>query len=108
MDWETYKKIIEDRLSACKELLVRKANGYSRDGDPFHNFKVAGEILNTTPEKTLLGMWIKHVISIIDIVNDIPELPTDEILAEKISDTINYMLILEAMVLDRKSIKERK
>jgi hypothetical protein len=77
---------------------------YSRNEDKLHNFKVASRVLGCTPEYALLGMATKHFVSVLDIVNDINNhnrLPSEGVLIEKITDSINYLVLLEALIRER-------
>ena len=57
-----------------------------------------------SPETALIGMWTKHVVSIMDICDNIEnKVPPVEIIEEKIGDAINYLILLEAMLKDRVS-----
>ena len=59
-------------------------------------------MLRTTPEKALVGMWTKHIISILDIVDGLDKkLVPVEMIEEKIGDAVNYLILLEAMLKDR-------
>jgi len=109
MDRKTLEKIIDNRLAVCKDTLINKSNGYSRNADMFHNFKVAAAMTGTTPEKALQGMWVKHIVSVFDIINDCPDrIPSKDVLAEKIGDFINYALLLEGMIEERRSLMKEK
>ena len=100
---EDFKILTVERFRACLDLMCGKKNDeYSRNNDKLHNFKVAGRILNQTPEQALVGMWLKHLVSVFDIVDDLPNLPPDETLNEKITDSINYLVLLEALIKERK------
>jgi len=88
--------------------LIHKAEEYATDGDRYHNFNVAGKILGATPERALIGMWMKHLVSVLDLVEWIdfrPEKLNEEIINEKIGDAINYLILLEGM-LNRRVKKE--
>ena len=56
-----------------------------------------------SPEKALLGMKTKHTVSILDIVDDLDtgNLPSGELLCEKIGDELNYLILLKALILER-------
>jgi len=109
MDRETFKKIVDDRLQKCQEMLTSKGNGYSRNGDVFHNFRFASMVTGCTLEKALWGMWVKHIASVFDIINDTPDrIPEKEVLAEKIGDLINYALLLEGMIEERRIEQQTK
>jgi hypothetical protein len=101
---EDFEKLARKRFDYCLNLMIgEKHKEYSRNNDKLHNFKVAGRMKGETPERALIGMEIKQRVSIIDIVNDLDkgELPRLEVLAEKISDEINYMVLLEALIKER-------
>lgn len=87
------------RLDEVKERIVAKNKHYSR-GDALSNFKFGAQVQRTTQEKCLLGYATKHLVSIIDMVNDESEHSIDQ-WAEKIGDAIVYFCILEAMAHDR-------
>jgi len=103
---DEFKKLMYEILSRTTEVLDIKSAEYSTDKDKLHNFKRAGKMLQCTPEKALVGMWTKHVISILDIVDNIDnntaflDLNEDFIgtLEEKITDAIKYLILLEALI----------
>ncbi|UCE99925.1 MAG: hypothetical protein JSV82_02340 [Planctomycetota bacterium] len=95
-----FEQIVVDRLEACKETLTQKNKEYSSATDRLHNFKVAARIDNETSEKALWGMYKKHLVSIMDLV-EFPGDATPDLLNEKITDAINYHLLLEALLRER-------
>ena len=102
---ERFNDCIDNRLNECKELLTVKSVEYRRNNDPYHNFNKVSKMRNKTPEEALSGMWAKHLCSILDIIDDIElhnKIPSKELLSEKISDNINYLLILEALIEERR------
>ena len=103
MKAERFDSIVENRLRLIKEILLQKRAEYAPDGgDRLHNFKRAGEMLRTTPERALVGMWTKHIISILDIVDGLDrKLVSVEMIEEKIGDAVNYLILLEAMLKNR-------
>ena len=97
-----FNKIVRTRCNLINEVLTVKAKEYSRDNNRLHNFDRASVILNTTREKALLGMAVKHLISFLDLVNDMEkEIPTTEYIDEKIGDLINYLILCEASIKDK-------
>ena len=98
-----FDKVVENRLEACKALLIPKGEEYSRNGDRLWNFKKAALVLGVSPEQALLGMDVKHRVSVMDMVEDVAEgkLPLEKVLTEKINDSINYLLLLEALIRER-------
>lgn len=109
MTQEEFKGTLESRIMKIRDTLAAKGAEYATEADRFHNFERAGAMLNCTRERALIGMWVKHVISILDIVDNL-ETDFDKYSAmadEKIGDAINYLILLEASIVDRKA-KYRK
>ena len=104
MNHETFCDLAAKRFQACQDILNLKSKEYSRDEDKLHNFKIAGQMLQCTPEMSLIGMKIKHDVSILDIVADlnVGRLPYEGTLSEKITDSINYLILLEALITERR------
>lgn len=105
------RDIITSRTDAIKKTLFAKNREYGRNDDAFHNFNVAARILNTTPEKALLGMMSKHLVSVLDIIElaeTAPEKITSAFIDEKIGDSINYLILLEGMLKKRLEEKCKK
>jgi hypothetical protein len=105
-----FTEVVNNRLDQTMKVLLRKETEYATTTDRFHNFKVAARKLNCTPERALLGMMIKHVVSIEDIVDsletDNPKLDVD-LIYEKIGDNINYLILLEGMLLQRAEHRQK-
>lgn len=106
MDHTTFKRLVINRLNCCNEVLTLKDKEYSSSEDRLHNFKQAGKSRNCTPVKALDGMMMKHIISFWDIVdrmeNDSSYVPPKELVAEKLGDMINYTLLAEGLIEDRR------
>ena len=100
MNPSDFNKLVENRLEDCKKVLCTKEEEYSSDKDRLHNFTRAGEMLGTTTELALLGMWSKHLISVMDLLHD-PSKATPHLLKEKFGDVINYALLAEATITDK-------
>ena len=104
MTSEIFDAIVENRLALIKKILIAKRAEYAPDGgDRLHNFHRAAETLRCTPERALVGMWMKHVVSILDIIDDIDKgkEPRVELVNEKMGDAINYLILLEAVLKER-------
>lgn len=111
MNLKDFNKLIDCRCKKIKDVLVSKSAEYSTDDDKFHNFKVAARYLNTTQEKALMGMKVKHTVSIDDLVEHAdtePERLTEHLINEKIGDEINYLILLEGMLLEKISVQQKK
>jgi len=118
-NWEDVKKkkenipmlefndLLRERLEAIENVLASKQDEYASDGNRLHNFDKAAEVIGTTPERALRGMWMKHLVSVLDII----ESPTSKNISkihvdEKIGDTINYLILLEYMLERRRTDEE--
>ncbi len=95
-----FNNIVSNRLEQCRNTLTTKNKEYSSDVCRLHNFKTAARIDNETPEQALWGMYKKHLVSVIDLKNA-PDTATLELIHEKITDTVNYMLLLEGLLVER-------
>ncbi|MDX9893871.1 MAG: hypothetical protein RBS34_00395 [Desulfofustis sp.] len=100
MKAKDFDQIVEDRMAWCWKTLCAKGEEYSRDGDRLWNFKVAGRKLGCHPAQALTGMMTKHVVSVDDIIDGLAKgiVPPKELVAEKIGDSINYLLLLEGLI----------
>ena len=106
MNNDEFDKIVEQRKNKISEVLQKKSEEYSSDIDRLYNFKAAANLdyPPETPEIALKGMLKKHLVSVIDIVNFTetnPDKITFQLIDEKIGDTINYLILLEALLFER-------
>lgn len=97
-----FQRVVLGTVKSIDAVLHQKAKEYAR-GDRLHNFKKAAAAMSTTPEKACLSFWMKHVISICDLVNDIDsgKVAPVEMWEEKLGDGINYLILLKAIVTER-------
>lgn len=105
MTSERFNEIVAARIKKCLDVLDKKAYEYAQEGDRLYNFRRAADLEGEEPEMALRGMLTKHVVSVYDIVDDIEfndNLPTKEHLDEKITDCINYLMLLEALIEERR------
>lgn len=102
MTAEDFKKISQARLTGCDVVLNAKGEEYSRHGDRLHNFKSAGRHKGESPVRALWGMYVKHLVSVEDMLEDVEQgkyIDPSKI-AEKIGDSINYHLLLEGLMVE--------
>ena len=99
MNTEDFNKVIREQIERCEATLCKKADEYATD-DRLHNFKVAAGIQNCLPTTALGGMMCKHTVSVYDMIRGLEEGKSYplELWDEKIGDSINYLLLLAAMV----------
>jgi hypothetical protein len=102
MNTQRFEEILNAQIKRCTDTLIVKAREYATD-DRLHNFKTAAVLQGITPVQALAGMMAKHTISIYDMCasgKDYPEAMWDE----KIGDSINYLLLLRALVEERQFV----
>lgn len=97
---EQFNAIAEHLLQNTANTLIKKASEYSMDTDRLSNFKQAARLQRCTPEQALQGYLTKHIISIYDRVTYAQDFPL-ELAEEKIGDTINYLILLYALLAER-------
>ena len=123
MNDKDFDENLEYRISLMRKMLKSKGKEYSIGGDRLSNFKRASKILQCSPEKALIGMWIKHAVSLLDMMDELelkcgtnlgvfPAFKVEEYMGtaeEKIGDMINYLAILEIIIRERaKPFREYK
>lgn len=96
----SFDAIIDRQLSICRDTLTNKAAEYATE-DRLHNFKVAAQLQGITPRQALAGMMAKHTVSVYDMCAGGEY--SDAMWDEKICDSINYLLLLRAMVEEERS-----
>ena len=103
MNAEKFEDVLRTRLRLTEKTLEQKSDEYAR-GDMLNNIKRAADLLQCTPERALIGFVSKHIVALTVFVNDLEEGKEQSLdrWNEKLGDTINYMILLEALVIERK------
>ena len=92
-----FNEIVAEQVYYCLSLLGAKGEEYDIGSDDrLHAFKVAAVLQGRTPKQALAGMLAKHTVSVYDMCNE-GEYSLEK-WTEKITDSINYLLLLKAMV----------
>ena len=103
-----FERLFEEQVERSRIVLVNKAGEYATE-DRLHNFKVAAALEGKTPEQALAGMMAKHTVSVYDMAESGQPYPM-ELWQEKITDHINYLFLLNAIVREwrpTEALKER-
>lgn len=100
MNSEEFNAIVENRIRLIKETLLRKGEEYAPGKDRLANFKRAADLQYTSPKKALGSMVAKQIISLYDMLEVSNSNPW--LWNEKITDIINYMILLEALTVEEK------
>ena len=109
MNTNDFNAIIREQIDRCENTLCKKAEEYATE-DRLHNFKVAAGLQDCLPTTALAGMMCKHTVSVYDMIRRLEsgeEYPLD-MWDEKIGDSINYLLLLSAMVREQRSIEKEE
>ena len=102
MTSQDFEVLLHNRLNDIKNVLGNKSKEYSSTTDRLHNFKVAARLDDEIPERALWGMLKKHLVSVMDIKNTCDtKAYSTEMIDEKIGDSINYLILLEALLKER-------
>ncbi len=101
MKIKQFEKIIDVQIAHCRETLFRKGKEYALDEetDRLEHFKKAGSLMGTNQKAALFSMLTKHLISVSDMCMKSNE-HSEELWNEKITDSINYLLILKTIVIE--------
>lgn len=98
-----FNAAIEDQLDRSREMLFTKNAHYNPKSDKLRGFKATAILRNTTPQGALAGMMVKHTLSVYDMCESGLDYPI-EVWNEKISDHINYLLLLRALVEEQRTL----
>ena len=99
MTKEEFIDFIEDSITRSKSTLIEKGEEYTLGGDRLGQFRIAGMIQGISPIEALVGMAVKHFISIADMAKS-PNIFTLDEWYERTGDLRNYTILLEALLLD--------
>ena len=99
MNSKEFEKIVEEQIEHIRKALLSKRKEYANDEDVLVNFKNTGRMKGETPAKALYGMLAKHLTSWEDYVLG-RQIPTKELLDEKIGDIINYFILSKGLFLE--------
>lgn len=97
MTHQRFEEIVNQQLDTCRDLLVVKGKEYSLTDDRLACFKKAASLQGETVKQALCGMLAKHVVSVYDMCMSGGKFTMDK-WAEKVTDSMNYLLLLMAAV----------
>jgi len=99
MTLRVFKKIIKRQIEECYRPLLNRRGIYDRNEDTMSQFKDGAILLDQTPEQVLLGMWAKHLITLLTCIKQGKEVST---YVEHITDSINYLILLRCLYEEKK------
>jgi len=103
MTIKDFDTAVEDLLYRIEVNLESKADEYAADHDRLHNFNQGSRITGESREKVLFGFMLKHIISTMDMIEDLDKskMPSQAMLLEKLGDLGTYTVLLHACFQDR-------
>ena len=102
MTTNDFNQVIENQTIRINRVLFDKAKEYATD-DRLHNFKVAAGLQGVPTKQALAGMMVKHTVSVYDMCMNECTFPI-EIWDEKITDHINYLILLRAIIEEEEAL----
>lgn len=103
-DKKEFDNIIDAQLVNCRDILNEKFKEYQSGDDMLSNFNNIANMLDIEPITAWMGLWAKHVESIITLIQRGKNWP-DSHWNEKITDCINYLLLLQCILRQQKNVK---
>ena len=109
MTTKELEAVFEEQVQRCREVLLIKGKEYTPDeADRFSSFKTAAKLQHTTQANALLGMLSKHIVSLYDMCFVGVDHYDMAVWDEKITDSLNYLFILTAIIKEAKSSETLK
>ena len=104
---EDFNILLKERVNEIEQKLASKRDEYATGEDVFSAFKKAtGLSFHDCPEKLAWEYMTKHLQSIKDMIEHVSVdgyngYPDKDTLREKFGDAINYLLLIELMMVER-------
>ena len=96
MTTKDLEAVFEEQVQRCRKVLLQKGKEYTP-------FKTAAVLQHTSQENALLGMLSKHIVSLYDMSFVGTDHYDMAVWDEKITDALNYLFILAAILKEEKS-----
>lgn len=99
MTHEEFYVVFNEQIKKCEDVLIAKGKEYAANDDRLFNFKQVAKLNQVDAMEALWGMCSKQIVSIADFIktNSIYPRPL-EVWDEKITDVINYLILLRAIL----------
>lgn len=94
---DIFNEVVDEQIHRCLDVLIGKGREYAQGEDRLSAFKKAAALQYCTQLEAALGMMSKHIVSVTDMIHSKAHYTTSR-WNEKITDTINYLLIIRAIV----------
>ena len=94
-------EVMTEQFEICRFMMGQKSQEYTEeDPDKLSAFKAAAALQGITPQAALMGMQAKHLVSLADMCVS-GKRYTQERWNEKITDAMNYLLLLRAIITEQ-------
>ena len=99
MTLNKFNEIFDKQVEHCREVLSVKGDEYVLGDDRLEHFKKSATEQGVQPKQALWGMASKHLTSLGSMCKA-ETVFHEKIWNEKVTDAMNYMLLLWALVLE--------
>jgi len=107
MNRKEFNALVDKRKQLIESVLQKKGAEYANEANVFHNFEEGAQMsFHSKREMVAWEYMIKHLQSIRDMVGD-DKSYSEHVIREKFGDAINYLILMEAMMLESNGIKQR-
>lgn len=100
-----FEDCVAEQMARCSDLLTAKGHEYAPGADRLAAFKKAAALQACTPAEAALGMLVKHLVSVTDMIQSRNRYTISK-WDEKITDSINYLLIIRAIIEEQEAERE--
>jgi len=94
-----FVEIVNKQLRLCQIILTQKGNEYGSKDDRLIQLTKHGELNGIHPANAAWQLGCKHLVSISEMTKD-PVMYPIEVWDEKITDAINYLLLIKATIVE--------
>jgi hypothetical protein len=107
MNRKEFNALVDKRKELIESVLQKKGAEYANEVNVFHNFEEGAKMsFHNSREMVAWEYMIKHLQSIKDMIsNNKPY--SEHIIREKFGDAINYLILMEAMMLETNGLHNR-
>jgi len=107
MNRKEFNQLVDKRKELIESVLQKKGAEYSGDANVFHNFEEGTKIsFHSKREMVAWEYMTKHLQSIRDMISD-DKAYSEHIIREKFGDAINYLILMEAMMIESNGLHSR-
>ena len=104
---EELNRIFEEVINNSRDVMFSKNREYSRDTNALDNFDTSSEEAGITPLQAWAVFFRKHLNSILTYVREGKSYSNEDI-SERITDCINYLVILQALIIREKELNNKE